>query len=90
MTLRPPAVAAPDAASLADRGAAPYASHAELVAAFGEHVHPGKVRTFAARGVDVVMGQREGPRFQDVVSGRWLWNCTATVGYATSATATRP
>jgi putrescine aminotransferase len=79
MTVRSPAVAATDATPPADR-TAPYASHAELVTAFGEHVHPGKVRTFAALGVDVVMGQREGPRFQDAVSGRWLWNCHSNGG----------
>lgn len=68
------------AAPPAGRSAAPYASHDELVAAFGEHVHPGKVRTFAALGVDVVMGERRGPRFQDAVSGRWLWNCHSNGG----------
>jgi putrescine aminotransferase len=55
--------------------AAPYPSHERLLEAFAEHVHPGKVRLFAALGVDVVMGEREGPRFQDARSGRWLWNC---------------
>jgi putrescine aminotransferase len=75
------AVTAPtEASSQADRRAAPYASHDALVASFAEHVHPGKVRTFAALGLDVVMGEREGPRFQDAVSGRWLWNCHSNGG----------
>jgi putrescine aminotransferase len=52
-----------------------YPSHEALLDAFATHVHPGKVRMFEALGVDVVMGEREGARFQDARSGRWLWNC---------------
>jgi putrescine aminotransferase len=59
---------------------APYASHDELVEAFGGHVHPGKVRLFAELGVDVIMGEREGARFRDARSGRWLWNCHCNGG----------
>lgn len=77
MTIEEPRVAASPAVG---RGAAPYASHEQLVAAFDQHVHPGKVRMFAALGVDVVMGERQGPRFQDAVSGRWLWNCHSNGG----------
>jgi putrescine aminotransferase len=58
----------------------PYPTHDDLLAAFSAHVHPGKVRTFEALGVDIVMGEREGPRFQDVRSGRWLWNCHSNGG----------
>jgi putrescine aminotransferase len=62
------------------RAAAAYASHDGLLAAFAEHVHPGKVRLFEQLGVDVVMGERDGPRFQDARSGRWLWNCHSNGG----------
>jgi putrescine aminotransferase len=58
----------------------PYPSHEALLDAFATHVHPGKVRTFEALGVDVVMGERQGPRFQDARSGRWLWNCHSNGG----------
>jgi putrescine aminotransferase len=74
----------PTGSSDADRpapaAAAPYASHDELVTAFGAHVHPGKVRLFEQLGVDVVMGRREGPRFEDARTGRWLWNCHSNGG----------
>jgi putrescine aminotransferase len=52
-----------------------YPSHEALLEAFATHVHPGKVRMFEALGVDVVMGERAGARFQDARSGAWLWNC---------------
>jgi putrescine aminotransferase len=61
-------------------GSAPYGTHEELLGAFADHVHPGKVRLFADLGVDVVMGERAGPRFRDARSGRWLWNCHSNGG----------
>jgi putrescine aminotransferase len=64
----------------APTGSAPYASHDDLLGAFAAHVHPGKVRLFAELGVDVVMGERAGPRFRDARSGRWLWNCHSNGG----------
>jgi putrescine aminotransferase len=57
-----------------------YPSHEALLDAFATHVHPGKVRTFEALGVDVLMGAREGARFQDARSGAWLWNCHSNGG----------
>jgi putrescine aminotransferase len=67
------------AAHVPEHGGA-YPSHEGLLTAFAEHVHPGKVRLFAELGVDVVMGEREGGRFQDARSGRWLWNCHSNGG----------
>jgi putrescine aminotransferase len=57
-----------------------YPSHEALLEAFATHVHPGKVRTFEALGVDLLMGERQGARFQDVRSGAWLWNCHSNGG----------
>jgi putrescine aminotransferase len=71
---------APQGPPPAGAGSAPYASHEQLLQAFADHVHPGKVRMFADLGLDVVMGEREGPRFQDARSGRWLWNCHSNGG----------
>jgi putrescine aminotransferase len=60
--------------------ASPYPSHEALLDAFATHVHPGKVRTFEALGVDLVVGEREGARFRDARSGAWLWNCHSNGG----------
>jgi putrescine aminotransferase len=60
--------------------AAPYGTHEELRTAFRDHVHPGKVALFDQLGIDLVIGAREGPRFQDARSGRWLWNCHSNGG----------
>ena len=32
------------------------------------------------QGMDVVMGRREGGRFEDLTTGRWLWNCHSNGG----------
>ena len=47
---------------------------------FAQHVHPGKVKLFRDLGVDLVIGAREGPRFQDAHSGRWFYNCHSNGG----------
>jgi putrescine aminotransferase len=60
--------------------AAHYPSHESLLDAFATHVHPGKVRTFEALGVDLVVGEREGGRFRNARSGAWLWNCHSNGG----------
>jgi putrescine aminotransferase len=59
---------------------APYPSRERLVEAFADHVHPGKVAMLSQLGIDLVIGEREGPRFQDARTGRWLWNCHSNGG----------
>lgn len=44
------------------------------------HVNRGKVEAFAALGMPLVLGAREGARFQDAYSGRWYWNCHCNGG----------
>ncbi len=61
-------------------GTQPYPTREEAAAAFAEHVNRGKARALAAIGVDIVVGEREGPRFQDAYSGRWYWNCHSNGG----------
>ena len=58
----------------------PYASRERTSAAFAAHVNRGKVRALEAIGVDIVIGEREGARFQDAFSGRWYWNCHCNGG----------
>lgn len=58
----------------------PYGSRDETAAAFASHVNRGKVRALEAIGVEIVVGEREGPRFQDAYTGRWYWNCHCNGG----------
>ena len=58
----------------------PYDSHEQAAAAFAAHVNRGKARALEAIGVEVVMGEREGPRFRDAYTGRWYWNCHCNGG----------
>jgi putrescine aminotransferase len=58
----------------------PYASREAASEAFAAHVNRGKVRALEAIGVEIVMGEREGPRFQDAYTGRWYWNCHCNGG----------
>jgi putrescine aminotransferase len=60
--------------------ARPYPDWDQTEAAFAAHVHPGRVALFRELGIRLEMGAREGPRFQDAVSGRWLWNCHCNGG----------
>jgi acetylornithine/succinyldiaminopimelate/putrescine aminotransferase len=48
--------------------------------AFAAHVNPGKVRTYAAWGLSLVMGERRGGRFRDEFTGRWYYNCHCNGG----------
>ncbi|MEZ5095847.1 MAG: hypothetical protein R2731_06850, partial [Nocardioides sp.] len=59
----------------------PYADRAAATAAFAAHVNRGKVETYAALGLDVVMGEREGSWFHDAFDPerRWL-NCHCNGG----------
>ena len=61
-------------------GDAPYPTYGDTARAFADHVNPGKVRTFEALGLDLVMGEREGSRFRNAVDGRWLLNCHCNGG----------
>ncbi|HET8593271.1 MAG TPA: aminotransferase class III-fold pyridoxal phosphate-dependent enzyme [Solirubrobacterales bacterium] len=58
----------------------PYASREDTIEAFASHVDRGKARALQAIGVDLVIGDREGARFQDAYSGRWYWNCHCNGG----------
>ena len=58
----------------------PYDSREQAAAAFAAHVNRGKARALEAIGVEIVVGEREGPRFRDAYSGRWYWNCHCNGG----------
>ena len=60
--------------------AQPYGSRDEVSDAFAAHVNRGKVRALEAIGVQIVMGEREGARFQDAYTGQWYWNCHCNGG----------
>jgi acetylornithine/succinyldiaminopimelate/putrescine aminotransferase len=60
--------------------AQPFGSREETARSFAAHVNRGKARALEAIGVDIVMGEREGPRFRDAFSGRWYWNCHCNGG----------
>jgi len=59
----------------------PFADKASATAAFAEHVNRGKVATYQALGLDIVMGEREGSWFSDAydTDRRWL-NCHCNGG----------
>jgi acetylornithine/succinyldiaminopimelate/putrescine aminotransferase len=61
-------------------GEQPYPSAAATSAAFASNVNAGKVAAFEALGLELVMGEREGPRFRDAFDGRWLYNCHCNGG----------
>jgi acetylornithine/succinyldiaminopimelate/putrescine aminotransferase len=58
----------------------PYPTAEATFKAFGEVVSPGKVEFFRRLGVDLVMGERNGARFQDAYTGRWYFNCHSNGG----------
>ncbi|NNC40364.1 MAG: aminotransferase class III-fold pyridoxal phosphate-dependent enzyme, partial [Acidimicrobiia bacterium] len=58
----------------------PFGSVEATFKAFGEVVSPGKVEFFRRLGVDLVMGERTGARFQDAYTGRWYFNCHSNGG----------
>lgn len=61
------------------RIALPFATLEQTERAF-ERVNRGKVQAFEALGMPLVLGAREGSRFQDAYSGRWYWNCHCNGG----------
>ncbi len=62
------------------RATQPYATREETIEAFAAHVDRGKARALEAIGIDLVVGEREGPRFRDAYTGRWYWNCHCNGG----------
>ncbi len=58
----------------------PYASRAEVESAFADHVNRGKVEAYRSLGLELVMGAREGVRFQDAYDGTWYVNCHCNGG----------
>jgi acetylornithine/succinyldiaminopimelate/putrescine aminotransferase len=58
----------------------PYDSREQTVEAFASHVNRGKARALEAIGVEIVVGEREGPRFRDAFTGRTYWNCHCNGG----------
>lgn len=61
------------------RIALPFTTLEQTERAF-ERVNRGKVEAFEALGMPLVLGVREGSRFQDAYSGRWYWNCHCNGG----------
>ncbi len=57
-----------------------YGDRAATTEAFAAHVNRGKAKALEAIGVDIVIGERSGPRFQDAYDGRWYWNCHCNGG----------
>jgi acetylornithine/succinyldiaminopimelate/putrescine aminotransferase len=60
--------------------AQPYPSPDATTKAFADHVNRGKVAAYEALGLDLVMGEREGARFQSAFEGRWFYNCHCNGG----------
>lgn len=58
----------------------PYTDGAATESAFEHHVNPGKVAVFRAMGLELVMGERYGIRFQDAFDGEWYVNCHCNGG----------
>jgi putrescine aminotransferase len=75
---RPAAAERPPAAI--DTSRQPFPSPSVTTEVFAEHVNAGKVAAFQALGLDLIMGERAGSRFQNVVDGRWLYNCHCNGG----------
>jgi len=63
-----------------DHAGQPYPSAAATIEAFATHVNRGKVATFEALGLELIMGDRVGSRFRDAFDGRWLYNCHCNGG----------
>jgi acetylornithine/succinyldiaminopimelate/putrescine aminotransferase len=61
-------------------GEQPYPSSTAAAEAFAAHVNAGKVATYRAFGLDLVMGERRGARFRDAYDDRWLYNCHCNGG----------
>ena len=66
-----------------------YPSREEASAAFAAHVNRGKVRALEAIGVDIVIGERQGPASRTPSAAAGTGTATATAASSTSGTATR-
>jgi len=62
------------------RETGPFASRGDAMRAYAEHLSRGKVETFEALGVDIVLGRRDGPFFFDAYDGRRFYNCHCNGG----------
>ncbi len=58
----------------------PFTDRDATFEAFARHVSRGKVQTFREFGIDVVMGARDGARFDDAFSDRSFFNCHSNGG----------
>jgi acetylornithine/succinyldiaminopimelate/putrescine aminotransferase len=74
------AVVSRDGGSVVVHPAQPFGTRVETMAAFGAHVSRGKVDTFEALGIDLVLGTREGPFFWDAYDGRRYFDCHCNGG----------
>jgi acetylornithine aminotransferase len=52
----------------------PYPTREAAYAAYADHLNRGRVAAYDALGLDVVMGERSGARFQDAYTGEWYYN----------------
>jgi putrescine aminotransferase len=69
-----------DARAGVDVSTQPFPTREGTAAAFAAHVNRGKARVLESLGIEIVVGEREGPRFRDAYSGRWFWNCHCNGG----------
>ena len=60
--------------------AQPFTTRGEATKAFAHHLSQGKVDTFDALGVDLVLGRRDGPYFWDAYDDRRFFNCHCNGG----------
>ena len=58
----------------------PFPTRSATMDAFAEHVSRGKVETFEALGIDIVLGRREGAFFWDAFDDRRFFNCHCNGG----------
>jgi putrescine aminotransferase len=60
--------------------AQPFATRGEAAKVFAQHLSQGKVDTFDALGVDLVLGRRDGPFVWDAYDDRRFFNCHCNGG----------
>jgi acetylornithine aminotransferase len=58
----------------------PYPTREATYAAFAERLNRGRSEAYQAIGLDLVMGERGGPRFRDAFSDRWFYDCHCNGG----------
>lgn len=74
---RPAAAAQSDGPGAASSVPMPpiYAERGELEKAYAEHVGFGHLDALERSGLEIVIGEREGPRVRDAYTGKWYWDC---------------